>query len=106
MLVHCTQGKDRTGIIVALVLMVLGVSVEAIDYDYRLSDEALAPEREARLREIREIGLTDDFGSTAEGLIEDTAQHLETEYGGVDAYLDGIGFDRQRRDRLRESLLY
>ncbi|KAK3359154.1 protein-tyrosine phosphatase-like protein [Lasiosphaeria hispida] len=103
-LIHCTQGKDRTGIIAILVLLVLGVPVDAIDHDYRLSDEALLPEKEARLAEIREIGLTDEWGVTSKALVSRTAEHLVFRYGSVDSYLDGIGFGGRERDMLREVL--
>ncbi|KAK5654833.1 hypothetical protein OQA88_6869 [Cercophora sp. LCS_1] len=105
-LVHCTQGKDRTGIIIILVLLILGIPPDAIDYDYRLSDEALLPEKEARLAEIREIGLTDDWGETSRELVERSIEHLHSRYGGIDNYLDGIGFGQTQRNRLRELLHY
>jgi protein-tyrosine phosphatase len=107
-LVHCTQGKDRTGIIVILVLLILGVPPAVIEYDYRLSDEALFAdsEKESRLAEMREIGLTDDWGETSKVLVTRTIQHLDGEYNGIDGYLDGIGFDDAKRERLREILSY
>lgn len=105
-LVHCTQGKDRTGIIITLVLMILGVPAKAISHDYSLSDSGLAAEKEARLEEIREIGLTDDWGDTAPGFVEGIEKHLKTTYGGLDNYLDGIGFVESQREKLRELLLY
>ncbi|KAK1760470.1 protein-tyrosine phosphatase-like protein [Echria macrotheca] len=105
-LIHCTQGKDRTGIIIILVLLVLGISPDAIHHDYQLSDEALLPEMESRLAEIREIGLTDDWGRTSKILVARTVEHLEVSYGGLDNYLDGIGFDHSRREKLRELLSY
>src|SRR6266851_4079465 len=37
---HCTAGKDRTGIVAALVLDVLGVPDEEIAADYALTEEA------------------------------------------------------------------
>src|ERR1700694_5331129 len=58
-LIHCTQGKDRTGLLVALVLLLLEVPLESITYDYCLSESELLPEKESRLREIEEIGLTE-----------------------------------------------
>lgn len=106
LLVHCTQGKDRTGIIIAFVLMILGVDLQAIDHDYHLSARARLGDAATPLAEIREIGLPDEFGDTARGLIHDTACHLEDKYGGLDAYLDGIGFGDSERERLREILLY
>jgi protein-tyrosine phosphatase len=107
-LVHCTQGKDRTGIIVILVLLILGVPPDVIDYDYRLTDEALFadPEKESRLAEIREIGLTDDWGETSKVLVTRTIQHLDVKYGGIECYLDGIGFDSMKREQLKEILSY
>ncbi|EXK99762.1 hypothetical protein FOQG_00179 [Fusarium oxysporum f. sp. raphani 54005] len=105
-IVHCTQGKDRTGLICALVLMILDVPVSAIEYDYALSDEALIPEREQRLVEIREIGLTDEWLHTADDMIVGVQKHLDDKYGGLNAYLDGIGFGADKRAKIRDLLLY
>jgi protein-tyrosine phosphatase len=90
-------------------LLLLGVPLNAIDYDYRLTDEALVQDKESleeRLAEIRSIGLTDNWGLTAEDMIERTMAHLESRYGGIDNYLDGIGFDRHCRETMRELLTY
>ncbi|GKT49299.1 tyrosine-protein phosphatase 1 [Colletotrichum spaethianum] len=105
-LVHCTQGKDRTGLIVTLVLMALDVPLEAIEHDYMLTSGALESEREERLAEIREIGLTDDWFDTAPDMIVRTARHLDDVYGGIAGYLDKIGFVQDDRKKLREMLLY
>lgn len=48
-LFHCAAGKDRTGVVAALVLSVLGVDDETIVADYVLSDHAVEPVL-ARLR--------------------------------------------------------
>jgi protein-tyrosine phosphatase len=105
-LIHCTQGKDRTGMIAILVLLILNVPLEAIELDYGLSDEALLPEAESRLAEIRELGLPDSFGETDPGLPKKTVQHLDSQYGGLDVYLDSIGFDLTKRNELRELLSF
>jgi hypothetical protein len=42
-LFHCAAGKDRTGVVAALVLSVLGVSEDDIVDDYMLSDAAVEP---------------------------------------------------------------
>lgn len=106
MLIHCTQGKDRTGIMVVLVLLVCGVPVGAIQHDYHLTDEKLRSEQEGRLREIREMGLGDDWAKTAPGFVEGVVRHLEDRYGGVEAYMDGIGFGDEERTKLRQKLAY
>ncbi|KXH28138.1 tyrosine/serine protein phosphatase [Colletotrichum simmondsii] len=105
-LVHCTQGKDRTGLIVSLVLFILDVPLEAIEHDYMLTSGALESEREERLAEMREIGLTDDWFETAPDMIARTARHLDDVHGGLNEYLDKIGFGQTDRLKLRELLLY
>ena len=52
-LVHCTQGKDRTGLVVLLTLLLCWVPLEAVVRDYRASEEQLQVERESRMKEIR-----------------------------------------------------
>jgi protein-tyrosine phosphatase len=91
---------------VILVLMILGVPLKAIDFDYRLTDEALLPEKDARLAEVMEIGLTAEFVETSKVLVQRTAEYLDARYGGVDGYLNGIGFDHNKMERLREILAY
>ncbi|KAI4725593.1 hypothetical protein E4T49_06695 [Aureobasidium sp. EXF-10728] len=46
LLVHCTGGRDRTGVGIALLLRALGVSQHAIEADFVASNHALQPERE------------------------------------------------------------
>ena len=43
LLIHCTQGKDRTGIGAILVLLALGINEKQIIYDYLLSNEYRKP---------------------------------------------------------------
>ncbi|OTA83093.1 hypothetical protein M434DRAFT_36876 [Hypoxylon sp. CO27-5] len=103
-LVHCTQGKDRTGLIVVLALMVLKVPTEAITYDYMLSQAGLEPEREARLEEFREIGLTAEWADCPQHFVPRVEDHINTKYGGINGYLDSIGFEDSERQRLIEVL--
>ncbi|CAH0053438.1 unnamed protein product [Clonostachys solani] len=104
--VHCTHGKDRTGLIAALVLLILGIPIEAIEYDYFLTDEAIAHEREERLAEIGEIGLTEEWAGTDKNMISGITRHLDQQYGGLNGYLDFIGFEEDERVALRRNLLY
>ncbi|KKK24764.1 hypothetical protein AOCH_002213, partial [Aspergillus ochraceoroseus] len=56
-LVHCTQGKDRTGLVVLLLLLLTGVvDDEAMAAEYVLSESELAVEGEERMKEIRAWG--------------------------------------------------
>ncbi|KAI1498565.1 protein-tyrosine phosphatase-like protein [Biscogniauxia marginata] len=117
LLIHCTQGKDRTGLIIALTLMAIGdpstpsptVPLDAIEHDYLLTREGLAgseseSEKDERLTEIREIGLTSEWGDCPSDFVRRVRAHLDGAYGGVGAYLDGIGFGAEERSRLVEVL--
>lgn len=42
-LIHCLMGRDRTGLLAALLLAAVGVPLEQIDEDYALSRERLVP---------------------------------------------------------------
>lgn len=48
-LVHCTVGKDRTGVTVALALAAVGADREAIIADYALTESQLPAERSMRI---------------------------------------------------------
>ena len=97
---HCTQGKDRTGLIICLILLLLKVPSKAITYDYRLSESELMPERESRLKEIHEIGLSDSFADCPEDWIEKIQSHLDEKYGGVRKYCRKIGFEEEEEEKL------
>jgi len=43
-LIHCLSGKDRTGIIIAAILLILGIEEEVIIEEYLLSDGEVQPE--------------------------------------------------------------
>jgi protein-tyrosine phosphatase len=51
-LVHCTVGKDRTGVTVALALAAVGADREAIIADYALTESQLPPERSRRIAQF------------------------------------------------------
>ncbi|TVY33257.1 hypothetical protein LSUB1_G006968 [Lachnellula subtilissima] len=104
-LTHCTQGKDRTGLLIALILFLIKVPIPAITHDYILSETELFPERESRLVEIRSIGLTEDFAGCPKEWIEEIEKHLEEKYGGVRQYCRGIGFMEVDEERLISGLI-
>ena len=95
-LFHCTAGKDRTGLVAALLLGLAGASTEAIAENYALTGENLQSAQELLIQasglencppELRGILLGCEHSS-----MEKTLKHLETKYGGGQAYLLHIGF--------------
>jgi hypothetical protein len=80
--------------------------VAAIEHDYVASEQGLAQFANTRLKEISRIGLTEAWGKTDPELIRALDEHLNTAHGGIDGYLDSIGFTAEERTQLRELLLY
>lgn len=105
-LVHCSAGKDRTGIIVAMVQSVVGVSDEDIAADY--SSTALYVNEQtagAISRNLPEnmTGLVGMMGCPPE-LILDTLGRIRGNAGSVEDYLFRNGLTEAELTGLRESL--
>lgn len=83
--------------------MALHVQVPAIQHDYLLSQKGLEAEREQRLEEIRELGLTPEWGDCPKDFVRKVEAHVST-YGGIESYLDSIQFGSAERQRLVEVL--
>ncbi|KAL9096102.1 MAG: hypothetical protein Q9165_001625 [Trypethelium subeluteriae] len=100
-MIHCTQGKDRTGISILLVLLLLRVPLEAIEYDYLLSEPELLPERESKLEDIRAIGLTDDFAGCPPDFVTRVSGHINEKFGSVEQYLLSIGVTEDLQSKVK-----
>lgn len=104
-LIHCTQGKDRTGLVVMLVLFLLGVGDEIIDDDYRLSESELAPEKEERLKEIASIGLSERFAVCPPDVVSGIHAHVKDKYTSVENYLGFVGVSSDQVSFIKTKLL-
>ncbi|MFV0259857.1 MAG: tyrosine-protein phosphatase [Acidimicrobiales bacterium] len=111
-LVHCTAGKDRTGVVVALTLDLLGVADELIIGDYAVSAGFLGPAFVAHVGLDRPAGADGgndeatmaDMLSSPPELIRDTLNDVRRRYGSVEQYLLDHGLDAGTPDRLRAAL--
>ncbi|ESK85139.1 tyrosine serine protein [Moniliophthora roreri MCA 2997] len=100
-LIHCTQGKDRSGLIVMLVLFALRVPLHVIKSDYVLSQHGLDRIRDSMREEVNEIGMTESYMMAPESVVDAVWAYLEQEYGGAEGYLDAIGFGEKKRTMLK-----
>lgn len=103
-LVHCTQGKDRTGLVILLVLSLLNIDQLAISSDYIRSEGELLPEREERMREIESLGLSEEFARCPKGFVERVQEFLIDSYGSVEGYLTGIGVEQDMQEKVLQIL--
>lgn len=104
-LIHCTQGKDRTGIIILMALLLAGVRMDAVADDYGRSELELVPEFEERMREIRVLGLGEEYTRCPPDYVPEMIGFLERRYGGVRGYLEMIGIDAGMQELIRQKLL-
>jgi len=104
-LVHCTAGKDRTGIIIGLVLSALGVSDDDVARDYSLTAANLGHEffRDVNTHNAR-VDLTSLMGAD-EALMLHVLSMAREIAGDVRSYLTTNGVREEDLDRLRDSLL-
>jgi protein-tyrosine phosphatase len=90
--VHCTAGKDRTGLAAALLLSVLGADDATVLDDYALSRVYFSEHRMARLLpRLAAVGLDQEryhavFGAPRQAMAT-TLDTLRERYGSVAAYL-------------------
>ncbi len=113
MLIHCTAGKDRTGLACGLIQLALGVSPQAVMEDYLRTNDHLDEFTEEMLNRF---GFVRFFGVSREmvlPLFEARREYLEAafdqirrDYGTVSDYLrEGLSFSDEDRRRLRRLLL-
>jgi protein-tyrosine phosphatase len=109
-MVHCSAGKDRTGIVIALVLAVLGVPDELIGADYALSSVYLAPDSTAAIGRLKAAGLGDhvttELLASPSSLILDVLSWARSAgAGSVDGYLAEHGVSGAELAALRSALM-
>ena len=111
LVIHCTAGKDRTGIAVALILAALGVEEASILDDYELTVRYHSLPLVARLRpEYEADGIdfskVETFFSTPRAVMAVTLAGLRERHGGVESYLTGpAGLSAEQVSSLRGLLL-
>jgi protein-tyrosine phosphatase len=105
---HCTVGKDRTGVLAALTLALLGVPDETIVADYALSAGSVDSLRERVLATFPERAAelaTSEAFSTAPANMEWLLTRLREEHGSIEAYAAAAGAGADVVARLRDGLL-
>jgi protein-tyrosine phosphatase len=106
---HCTAGKDRTGLLSALVLSLLGVPEETIIADYALSGAAMARLRAKLIEKYPDgksvIADSDALFSADPAHMAALLTYLRDRYGTVAAYADAVGIPAAVVTALRSELL-
>jgi protein-tyrosine phosphatase len=111
-LVHCTAGKDRTGLVVALALLAAGVDRDDVVADYALTAERLSGEwAETMLARFDrpDVELTPELveliTQSPAPVLEALLDRIDNEYGSVAGYLQAHGLTDDELARLTASLI-
>ncbi len=106
-LFHCSAGKDRTGAVIAMILMAVGIDKETVYQDYLLTNENrlfyqdLAEKKDQVTKEV----MLEHLKAKREYL-DGTFEEIEKNYGSVDAFLyKACGLTAEKRQKLKEKLL-
>lgn len=100
---NCAAGKDRTGVVTAILLMLCGVSDEEITADYMLTKECNR-ERFELLRK-RRPDLDMNIVIPRESYIRDFMDLFRERFGSVDGYFACIGLSEETKQKLLARLL-
>ena len=107
---HCAAGKDRTGVVAAVVLALLGVDDDVIASDYGLS--RLGMDRMIEYIRVtypdRYDAMSDQpsaFMQAPEAAMRLFLADVEAAYGSLPAYVASLGVEDAVVDRLRSNLL-
>lgn len=108
MLVHCSAGKDRTGMVIALLQSALGVDRGDIYANFMLSNESrglheMAQSVRARVKAAHGHDYPEELFrhmiGVEESYLDNFFGEIEKRAGSMDAYLEGLGFDERARER-------
>jgi protein tyrosine/serine phosphatase len=109
LLFHCSAGKDRTGLLAALLLSVLGVTDKDIKTDYCLSAAYVETVINLIKNQPEMAAATSDlpgyFWVTAPESIALLLSTLCREYGSVEGYLKEMGMETSLPECLQRTLL-
>jgi protein-tyrosine phosphatase len=106
--VHCAAGKDRTGMVVALALTVVGVERETIAADYAATESQIGAIVTHLARSelyVREVSRPQTIPVAAPAIMVAVLDEVDAVFGGVLEWLAGHGWTDDDTDRLRSRLL-
>ena len=105
-LFHCFAGKDRTGLVAAMMLSLAGVDPEAIGADFAETDLQLAGRYEewlAKASPERLESMRNELRCPPEWMLS-TLDYVNQKWGGVEGYLEAAGLPSSTIARLQSKL--
>lgn len=115
-LYHCSAGKDRTGIVSALILSILNVDRQTIVNEYLLSNYYRKKKTEKMLGKAKlakiikpkmDLNAIKVFMTVDESFINATFDVIDKTYGGIDLFIKNqLEIDPKKRKEIIEKFTY
>lgn len=114
LLMHCTAGKDRTGVLAAIILLALGVAREDVVADYLLTEQLRDQLRfEAKVADVMahmlgaapQAEAVTALAAVKVCYLDAAFQRIEEQHGSLERYLAAAGIDTAMLDMVRAHLL-
>lgn len=111
---HCSAGKDRTGILSALILTFLGVDRETVMEEYLISNKATKPKALGIYMVLLLIQLNHKFAKkimmyyfAKESYLESALNSLEKQFGSLDNYFQqALQLSPEETEAIKNKFLY
>jgi protein-tyrosine phosphatase len=109
-LVHCSAGKDRTGLVIGILLSAIGVPDEVVVEDYARTEELItATDRERMLRRAQQMGLSPERAEMLMGspphVMHASLDAMRETHADARSYLLAHGVAPESLDALRAALV-
>ena len=103
-IINCSMGKDRTGVIIMLILLLCGVNNKDIIADYTLSYNYLKDD--VNLFHLKHPEYPSWVGASKSWYMEETIKLFFNKYPSLNNYfIDYLGMNEEDLYKIRESLL-
>ncbi|MBQ2494464.1 MAG: tyrosine-protein phosphatase [Bacilli bacterium] len=111
---HCSEGKDRTGVISAVLLSMLGVSQEEIIKEYLYTNRVAHHKANAYYLVAKYVRFDVTLAKKLHGMFSAKKEYIQVyfdmiknEYGGdyMNFYTKGLGLTKEEIDAFREKLI-
>lgn len=110
-IVHCTAGKDRTGLVIALIHLVLGVEESLVLEDYGASQIILGSDFDGAVRDLYSRAglpgaiLGEEPHKAPPSYLSETLVEIRRRHGSVESFLIDNGMTSEQIETLRSALL-
>lgn len=110
---HCTEGKDRCGLLSAMTLFLLGVSEQDVMEDYLKTNKSAAKRLDKMYEKWRSLGISKGRLERMQGLFMAKEEYMQaaldsmkSEYGTVDTFIkNALEITDEEKEVFREQML-